>query len=250
MSCLNLPGQETMILQDQVIMLDGTIYKGKIIETNGEEITLQPVKGSPLSIRKSGINKYYQYFEDDDSYVWINKEQQANRVQQRTIELPSSLGRVRVKEFGLNLSSFVTQFVPFGRSSTASGPYNVTMRFGKGNHLFHLQFGVDAVFQNGFSDTGHVNIGIGYMNKHQINNKFSYYNFYDLMAFSGSFNEPGNSGNDLSDNGGLGVGIGFGIEYELHKNIRMGTETILYLGSPNIDFVAPVALYLIARFER
>ncbi len=156
----------------------------------------------------------------------------------------------RVMEVGINVSSLFTQFVPLGNGSSRTGPYSVIFRLGNNEKMFSIQAGMEAGDLESFEGLDHFNLALGYLRKRSISDKFNYYTMYNLMGFFGSFNDPSSQESANSDAGGIGAGIGFGIEYKISKNIFIGTEAIMYIGSPSPDFIPPAALYLIAHFNR
>lgn len=249
-STINLQAQSLDSIPDRVILKDGTEVKGQIIDVQNDRITIETEWDIPYTIELARILKYYQNDNDQNTFVWINEDPLLPMgVEPAQSKLSTFRDKKFATELGINIGTLISQFVPLGRSTTATGPYNLTFRIGKDKNYFHFQLGFDASNEPFSDDVDHFNIAIGYMRKTKISDKFNYYKAFDIMAFSGSFNDPTSTSSN-SFNDGVGIGIGFGIEYMLYKNIYLGTETILYIGSPTPDIIPPAALYLIARIER
>ena len=57
---LGIQAQEEFVLLDQVIMVDGQSFKGKIVDSDLTKIVFIIEDGNQVEIDKSEISKYYQ----------------------------------------------------------------------------------------------------------------------------------------------------------------------------------------------
>lgn len=247
---------------DRIILKNDKEITGTILDRNKKTVTILTEANDYEVYDLIYVSKFYQYIDDDNTLVWISEDPiipEDMDLEDNGVIYPkeikqsknSSLQKlVKVREIGINVSSLISQFVPLGTSSTSTGPYNIIFRIGNQEDLFHIQLGMDSDETDG--ELNHFNAGFGYMRKTPINDKFIYYKFFNIMGFSGNFNDPNSSSvsSIFGPEGGAGLGIGLGIEYKLSSQVHLGTEAILYLGSPALDIIPPIGLYLIAHLER
>jgi len=156
----------------------------------------------------------------------------------------------RTKEIGINLTRFVTQFIPFNEDVAFDGPFALNFRTGKDGNMFNFQIG--ARFRpDDFGSSGFINIGIGYLKKKAVSKRFHYYTSYNLLFSSGSFNLQDDQN---EDGGAAGVTFGLGFEYNINSVISIGTETIFFIGTRDANFtvtiVPPIALYLTGKLKK
>jgi len=152
------------------------------------------------------------------------------------------------RQVGFNMTELISSLIPFRDGITPSGPFGVTWRAGR-ERFFNFQMGarVADVFEEDFN---FLNIQVGFGKRQLINEKFSYFNTYNLILSGGGFNLPGERLGD--DEGTIGISFGGGIEYQLYKSISLSVETLFVVGSggdgPKIQIIPPVGVNMHARF--
>ncbi|WP_235299613.1 hypothetical protein [Portibacter marinus] len=169
-----------------------------------------------------------------------------------------------ITEFGMNITALVNQLIPFKQVSNRTGPYSATLKFIRNQNAFRMGIGMHLL-SNDFNanvpnfnakgpDIFNFNLRLGFERRHLVNEKFTFYQTFDLMFMAGNFNSPIN---DFSDNehAGAGIGLGLGIEYFIFKNLSLSTEGIGFLGVVggtssifNATVIPPISIFLNYKF--
>ena len=158
----------------------------------------------------------------------------------------------KIKEVGLNLTQTLSQFIPFNESLSRSGPFTLLFRSGRENKRFNLELGMRLKDDISFNNmTNYFNLAAGYLKKRELSEKFNYYVSYNAIINFGSFNQPNEA---FTDSGGIGFGLGFGIEYKLSDHVKLVTESMLTVTSSdfglNINTIPPIGLFLVVDFYK
>ena len=156
------------------------------------------------------------------------------------------------KEIGLNMTTFISQFVPFNNTTSMTGPYDFSFKRYKGNRAFRFGMGMhikpEVFFSTGRLNS--INLRFGFEKRKNIYNKWKYTRAFDAFLYAGNFNLP----DDTSDeDGGLGAGMGFGIEYHFNEKVYVSTEAMLLAGLSVesgilLEFLPPMAVFIHMRF--
>lgn len=155
------------------------------------------------------------------------------------------------KNVGLNMTPLVTQLIPLNRSNPReAGPYLIHFKaYGPRNrYAFRFSAGFHLVPDgNGDLDDPQLNIAMGWEKRRSLGGRWAYTRGFDFVILGGDLNVPGN--NQSQENGFLGGGPVWGIEYFIQPRISIGTEASLIMGLvPDfgfaIDFIPPVGLFL------
>jgi hypothetical protein len=158
---------------------------------------------------------------------------------------------------GLNLTTLISRLVPFGNGIPLSGPTSIMLRRYRNNRAFRMGLGLNAS-----NDATHNNatIRIGTERRKELNPSFTFVRGVDFLLAAGSFNTPGFTFAG-SNSGAIGAALTFGVEYNIAKNISIGTEALIFGGisqdvsatgggssSSASDFslkiIPPIAIYL------
>lgn len=157
-----------------------------------------------------------------------------------------TLDRRKIQEVSLNMTAVVSQFVPFGRVNTRTGPFNINWLRGSNNKFFRLSLGANLTpDQNGnISDDSFFNFGVGYTKRSKVWKNFYYDKSFLFMGYGGNLNIPNSQ---VTNSGAVGIGVGFGPGYQINERLRVSTEIIMFIGAGevfNFVFVPPVGLNL------
>lgn len=163
----------------------------------------------------------------------------------------------KVHEFGMNMTGLVNQLVPFKQATNRTGPYSVTYKRISGNRAFRAGFGMHLInedfFSNEFSALN-MNLRFGFEIRRRLNDKFCFYQTFDVMGMAGNFNSPINDF-DGTDHAGIGTGLGLGIEYFIYDNLSLSTEGIGFVGFVGgsgsiftVTVIPPIAIFLNYKF--
>jgi len=118
-----------------------------------------------------------------------------------------TLNFYKIREFGINTTPFLQQFVGIGNVS------NRLVSFGLGLHFDSESF---------IQQDQLVHISLGGERRISINEKWNYY-----FGYGGFINaRPDFSGNDVFGNG-VGADIVLGIVFQINKHLSLSTETIV-----------------------
>lgn len=163
----------------------------------------------------------------------------------------------KVHEFGMNMTGLVNQLVPFKQVSNRTGPYSATYKRISGNRAFRAGIGMHFINEDFFSndfEALNMNLRLGMEIRRPVNEKFCFYQTFDLMGMVGNFNSPINDF-DGTDHGGVGIGLGLGIEYYLFENLSLTTEGIGFVGLVGgsgsivtVTVIPPIAIFLNYKF--
>jgi len=168
-----------------------------------------------------------------------------------SVELAAQKLQLRSKELGLNMSPLISQIIPFSNGTRLSGPFGLMYRTGRNNRYFNMELGVQ-IFNNNDSQNNYFNLALGFLTKKALGEKWNFYNSYNFLVSSGSFNEPNDPSND-SNGGSLGLSYAAGLEYKLKESIYIGTETHLFIGTSDeslrIHIIPPVGLFIILKLN-
>jgi len=164
---------------------------------------------------------------------------------------------LRKNEIQLNMTSLVSQFIPFGNLNTLTGPYAITWLKGKNNKFFRTSLGARIIPNSQdleilFLNSTTLNLAVGYTVRKPLGPKFYIDRSYLAMGFMGSLNVPG--GTAVGGGSAIGAGFGFGLGYNINKHIKLSIEGILFLGTGSNGFnfilMPPLGLNLTASFDR
>ncbi len=162
---------------------------------------------------------------------------------------------INYKEFGLNMTGLVSNFIPFNSTKLGLQRYAFSYkktRIKKNGNLatFRLGLGFDNIFDaNGFFN---FNFRIGGEKKRKLSEKFTFISGNDFILFVEPINE---NAKDLTFDDMPKVGAGyshpFGIEYHLNNRVSIYTETALEVtvGFPPVAvrMVPPASIFLNVR---
>ncbi len=185
-------------------------------------------------------------FKDDKSDKSVEFKDERRLVKTPPKDAPKKL---KYKEVGLNMTSLISRIVPFGNQLPLAGPTTIYLKKYNGSRAFRfglsLQASPDAVKLNTI-------FRVGVEKRKPLNEKWSFTRATDFMWAFGSFDTPGFIPGD-GDVQAIGLGLGYGIEYNLNKFISISTESTVFLGLGNngIDgsilnfkIIPPIALFL------
>jgi hypothetical protein len=192
----------------------------------------------------------------------LKKEMNLLKDSKRVVIIPtatdlSDAAVARQTIVGLNLTTLISRLVPFGNGIPLSGPTSIMLRRYRNNRAFRMGLGLNAS-----NDAMHNNatIRIGTERRKELNPSFTFIRGVDFLLAAGSFNTPGFT--FAGDNSGaIGAALTFGIEYNIAKNISIGTEALIFGGisqdvtsssgggsGTSSDFslkiIPPIAIYL------
>jgi hypothetical protein len=181
-------------------------------------------------------------FKDDNSEKSVEyKERRA--VKTAPQDAPK---KIKYKEVGLNMTSLISRMIPFGNAVPLSGPTTIYLKKYNGSRAFRfglsLQASPDAVKPNTI-------FRVGVEKRKPLNEKWSFTRATDFMWAFGSFDTPGFFPGD-GDVQAIGIGLGYGIEYNFNKFVSLSTESTVFLGLGggdsvlNFKIIPPIALYL------
>ncbi len=183
--------------------------------------------------------------EDIDSSMWWVED------------LEDSNSDPLITEFGMNMTGLVNQLVPFKQISDKTGPYSATLKFIRDRNALRLAIGMHILTDDDFGRTDgtvNFNLRLGFERRHLVNEKFTFYQTFDLMMMAGNFNSPINDF-DSDEVAGGGIGLGLGIEYFIFQNLSLSTEGIGFLGVVggtssifNATVIPPISIFLNYKF--
>ena len=167
------------------------------------------------------------------------------------VELPLPY---KYKVTGINMTPLLVQLIPFNRSDPkVTGPYYVTYRRYKGDKAFRLAFGADLSDADEDGVLSHINFRIGWEKRKSIHRRWAYTRGWDFFAAFGDLNIPGDKDTDSAR---LAFGPTWGVEYNFNQLVGLSVESSLLLGidagtgTPVIEFIPPIALYLNFRIAK
>ena len=163
---------------------------------------------------------------------------------------PSYSDGKRHKEFMLNVTPLVAQFVPFNGSTFSKlNLFDYQYRKLKNGKGFRWGFGVnlDTEFNN--TELQFLYLRVGYTRRVQLSKHFHVARSFDLNLFSEELNGQAIP-TPRTDFSGAGASYSVGIEYSFNKHISLSTEGTLFWGIINangngmkIRFIPPVGLF-------
>jgi hypothetical protein len=161
----------------------------------------------------------------------------------------------------MNMTGLINQLIPFKQISNKTGPYAASLKFIKNNNAFRLGLGMHVLSssfnQNGTNndDIINFNLRLGFERRRVVNEKFNFYQTFDIMMMAGNFNSPINDFNDEQTLAGIGLGLGLGLEYLIFENLSLSTEGIGFVGIVggtssifNATVIPPIAIFLNYKF--
>lgn len=169
-----------------------------------------------------------------------------------------SIPEVKYHELSLNMSSILTQFVPFGKSTTITGPYNFLYRRVIGRNAFRVGLGANVIADDNrlFGFKSNVNTFLGYERIIPLMPKWSIRTGVGGMFFVGGPNvtAPNNNSNSFIFFNDIGFGAGgvLAVDYAILPKLSVGTEGLLFVGLRtttliSVQAIPPLALYLSAK---
>jgi hypothetical protein len=145
---------------------------------------------------------------------------------QELIEKP--IPKKNSKEIGVNITNFISQFVPFGNNAPNLGPFSYSYKYYGSAAAFRFGLGMNiSSLENNFDDF-FLNIRIGYEKRKHINNKWAFTRGMDLAFFAGD--ESLNTNNTGDAPVILGIGPMIGIEFYIWPNVYLSTENFIFFG--------------------
>ena len=166
---------------------------------------------------------------------------------------PTYTDGVKHKEYIVNVTPLIAQFVPFNASNLSKlnlFDYQFRkMKNGKGIR-WGLGVNVDPSFNS--TDLQFFFLRFGWIRKNQISSHLHLSRSYDINFMAEDFESANNAPRKL-DFSGFGLSYSIGLEYSFSKHISISTEGSLFLGLLNIDdidgegpkirFIPPVGLF-------
>ncbi len=164
---------------------------------------------------------------------------------------PTYTDGVKHKEYIVNVTPLIAQFVPFNASNLSKlnlFDYQFRkMKNGKGIR-WGLGVNVDPSFNS--TDLSFVYLRFGWIRKNQISGHLHLSRSFDINFMAEDSERPNNGTPKLGFTG-LGFSYSIGIEYSFSQNISISTEGSLFLGLLNLDaegepktrFIPPVGLF-------
>ena len=162
-------------------------------------------------------------------------------------ELPE---RPKLREVEVNMTTLLTQILPFQSFSGLDGPFQFQFKSGRSNHLFSFKMGL-RLNDNGFlEDDNYLNLGIGYNRRRSLGKHFNLNIGYHFIIMAGSFNDPVNT---IAEDVGLGFGWDIGFQYNINSRFSVGTSTMLFGGTTSngliVTIIPPVGIFLAGRLN-
>jgi hypothetical protein len=161
----------------------------------------------------------------------LKKEMNLLKDSKRVVVIPtqtdlSDAAVARQTIVGLNMTTMISRLVPFGNGIPLSGPTSIMLRRYRNNRAFRMGLGLNAS-----NDATHNNatIRIGTERRKELNPSFTFIRGVDFLLAAGSFNTPGFTFAG-SNSGAIGAALTFGLEYNIAKNISIGTEALIFGG--------------------
>lgn len=169
----------------------------------------------------------------------------------QTPEADSSSQITIFKERGFNMTPFLTQFVPLGKTTINSGPVVFQNQSIKNGRITRFGLG-GAVDANG--ETASINIRFGLGKEIPLNPKWTYYRGTDLWLFAGS-NTFQTNPIFREESAGIGLAPFIGIRYHLTPFLNLATETAVFFGVTDLNpfllqIIPPLALFLNVRIPK
>lgn len=163
---------------------------------------------------------------------------------------PTYTDGVKHKEYIVNVTPLIAQFVPFNASNLSKlnlFDYHFRkMKNGKGIR-WGLGVNVDPSFNS--TDLQFIFLRFGWIRKNQVSNHLHLSRSFDINFMAEDFESANNAPRKL-DFSGFGLSYSVGLEYSFSKHISISTEGSLFLGLLNIDeeglkirFIPPVGLF-------
>ncbi len=160
----------------------------------------------------------------------------SHKVDKKELPYPWS----KKKEVALNVTNLAKLFVPLNFSGLTNQDVILKTKWYFKKVALRIDFGADIDFNDEFSPGGFY-LAVGYERRRAIYKDKWFY----TTGWSGVI-----TGND--DEGVIGVLKHFGMEYNLHPSVTLGTDTGLLFGVFTDDFnlklVSPTSLFLQMRF--
>ena len=157
----------------------------------------------------------------------------------------------KMREVGLNMTTLLSQVVPFNRTGTLIGPYQMNYIYlSPKNRGFRFSLGgqISEVFQ----ERSHINVLFGFERRKWIGDKerFSFRRGTNLFISVGGLQTPLVESNNLTL---FGIAVARGIEYHLAPGIGISTEAFFHLGINSDGFLEmhitpPFAINLNVKF--
>lgn len=153
----------------------------------------------------------------------------------------------KTREIGVNMTSLLTQILPFQNATALDGPFQFQYKSGRNDKFFSFKLGarVNDIFDN----NNFLNFAVGYNRRRPLTDHFDINIGYYFVVIGGSFNDPVNNANDAS---GVGFGWDLGFQWNINDRISLSTETTLFVGPSSnifsITFIPPIGLFLTGRF--
>lgn len=173
---------------------------------------------------------------------------------QDIVDIPSP--KKKNKEIGLNMTNFVSQFVPLGSSFPKGGPFSYTYKKYGNVSAFRFGLGMNLGLSSGEEDLM-LHMRLGYEKRYKIAEKWAYTRGMDFAVMLGQWNIPGIK--TASTEGSFGFGPVVGFEYYIFPNVYLSTESFIYFGlgfSDDSDgifvfrILPPTALILNIKFSK
>ncbi len=158
---------------------------------------------------------------------------------------------IRYRVIGLNMTPLIGQLVPFSRQGMlATGPYFIHYRSYKNDKAFRLSIGWRLVPNLFFEEvepiTNFINLRIGGEKIRHIYGPWSYIKGVDAVFIAGNLNVGDRINPELL----IGVGLSWGIAYQINDHISVDIETAMLIGvlPASLRFVPPIGINLNYKF--
>jgi hypothetical protein len=169
--------------------------------------------------------------------------------QEIEVEDPTYTDGKRHKEFIVNTTPLIAQFVPFNASSLSKlnlFDYQYRkLRNGKG---IRWGFGIDLGDEITRSTPQFLYLRLGWVRRKQVSNHFHFSRALDLNLMAEDIDSPSNQQGKVGFNG-IGLSYSLGFEYSFNKHLAISTEGSLLLGQDfnegqaKVRFIPPVGLF-------
>ena len=142
------------------------------------------------------------------------------------------------KERGVNITPFLVQFIPLGKSGINQGFVAFQSQRIKKGKLLRLGIGADINIEQ---ENTSLNLRLGFGKEISMDAHWTYYRGIDIWFFAGNVNIPVVS---VFNDGTAGIGMApfVGIKYHLTPFLNLATETHFFTG---IAFESPLTFRLI-----
>ncbi|MBK7468500.1 MAG: hypothetical protein WAS56_12835 [Saprospiraceae bacterium] len=135
--------------------------------------------------------------------------------------------RAKNKEIGVNMTTFVSQFVPFGSNFPKGGPFGYSFKKYGSKAAFRFGLGMSVAVEENEEDIN-LHIRLGYERRKKLNDRWAYTRGLDFALMAGNWNIPGISTGLFST--AIGFGPVIGIEYYIFPNVYLSTESYIFFG--------------------